>query len=179
MDEFDDYFLWLCGIVDADMTRYSELMWLMHDTDFVWCNVLDESRAVEGLELREQWYRENPYEDWIMFLEKNASVLEVLIGLARRMEDATSDINTGDRTRVWFGAMVRNLHLETCTNDCLIDNPEQQAYVQMVLSRWMNREFDIDGNGSPFPLLSPTRNQRDLSLVYQMYDWFSENFFDV
>lgn len=173
-DEFDGYFLWLCDVVNADMARYSELLWNLHDMDFVWCLDLDESRANDGLALRERWYNQNPYEDWIVFLEKSCSVLEALVGLALRMEDMLSDINTGDRTRVWFWEMVRNLGLKRYTNEVVLTDPQAVIDIQMIVERWMNREFDVDGQGSIFPLDYPVHDQRGLSIVYQLYDYLAD-----
>lgn len=175
MEEFDEYFLWLCDIVNADMLRYGELMWYLHDIDFVYCLELDESRAIEGLGLREEWYQQNPYEDWIVFMDKGCSVLEVLIGLARRIEAALSDVNTGDRTRVWFWEMVRNLGLKRYTNDVLRNDENAQMEVRMIVNRWLNREFDVDGRGSVFPIDIPNNDQRELSMIYQMYDYLFDH----
>lgn len=174
-EEFDGYFLWLCDLVNADMSRYQELLWILHYTDFTWCMDLDESRAIEGLALRERWYNLNPYDDWIVFLEKDCSVLEALIGLALRVEDMLSDVNTGDRTRVWFWGMIRNLGLKPYTNERCLTYYTASIDIQMIVSKWLNREFDADGTGSPFPIAHPTRDQRELSMIYQLYDYLSDN----
>lgn len=174
-DEYDEYFLWLCELVNADMDRYSELLFQLHDMDFFWVLELDSSRATEGLALREEWYGLNPYADWIMFLEKECSVLEALIGLARRMEGMLSDLNTGDRTRVWFWEMVRNLGLGIYTNARIKRDKETALLnIQMTLSTWMNREFEPNGQGSPFPLDTSGKDEREVSMIYQLYDYLFE-----
>ena len=173
-DEYDEYFLWLCELVNADMDRYSELLFQLHDMDFFWVLELDSSRATEGLALREEWYGLNPYADWIMFLEKECSVLEALIGLARRMESMLSDLNTGDRTRVWFWEMIRNLGLKKYTNTKMAGEFGAILDIQMVIDNWLNRDFDDGGWGSVFPLDNPTCDQRERSMIYQLYDYLFE-----
>lgn len=189
LEDYDEYFLWLCALVNADMDRYSELLWELHDTDFVWILDIDASRAVDGLELRKTYYALTG-EDWIEFWEHNCTVLEMLVALAQRMEGSMGDVNTGDRTRVWFWEMIRNLGLKPFDNTHLmyggyiredgvcrmINTDEELMNVKIILVNWMNRDFDIYGNGSPFPLRYPAYDQRERSIVYQMYDYICENY---
>lgn len=176
--EYDDYFLWLCGLVDADMTRYSELLYILHDSDFMWCLELDESRETEGLMLREEFYNQDLSQDWIMFLEKPCSVLEVLIPIARRMNDVFESVDSSDMTRVWFWELIKNLGLKKYSNIRLEyeDRENDLIDINLILSRWMNREFEPDGTGSLFPLKTPTKDQRERSIIYQMYDYAFENY---
>lgn len=177
-EDYDGYFLWLCSLVNADMTRYSELLWILQDTDFVWVLELDESRAVDGLDLRRE-YVELSGEDWVTFWERGCTVLEMLIAFARRIEGIMGDVNTGDRTRVWFWEMLRNLGLKPYSNIRMEyeDSRENDILeISMILSRWMNREFDCDGVGSVFPLRVAMHDQRERTLVYQMYDYIFENY---
>lgn len=180
-DEFDGYFLWLCELVNADLDRYSELLYILHMTDFVWSIAQDESRASEGLLLREEYYGLDPDEDWIMFLEKPCSVLEALIPLARRMNDMFEDENKSDMTRVWFWEFIKNLGLKKYSNVRLETAPI--AYVetdfldiQFILDNWLNRQFEFDGLGSPFPLKEAASDQREQSMIYQMYAYVTENY---
>lgn len=174
-DEFDDYFLWLCALVNADMERYSELLWHLMDADFYYILELDESRSVEGLALRETFYNRDKTCDWVMFWDKPCSVLEALIALAQRMNDALMDEIEADRTRVWFWMMVKNLGLKQFDNEKFAENPMNcLCKIDGIVANWLNRTFELDGFGSVFPLDEPTRDQRRLSLVYQMYDYIFE-----
>lgn len=181
-DDYDGYFLWLCDLVNADMTRYSELLFRLHDMDFVWCLEQDESRAVEGLMLREEYYGLTDYlEDWVMFMDKKCSVLESLIALARRMSDAMTETESGDTTRVWFWMFIKNLGLKPYSNIRLEapwypTSESDLIDIQMIVHRWLNREFESDGVGSIFPLKEARHDQRERTLVYQMYDYIFENF---
>ena len=180
-NEFNGYFLWLGSLVDVDWDRYEHLMYLMYEMDFVWCLELDSSRVDDAMALREEYYDLDPSEDWIMLSEKPASVLEVLITLARRMDDVVIDIDTGDRTRFWFWEFVSNLGLKKYTDLRLfgdeyghidLDSYEDDMIdIQVILENWMNRTFEWDGKGSIFPIDDCVRDQRERPITYQMADY--------
>lgn len=177
MDEFDDYFLWLCDLVNCDMDQYSELLYYLHDFEFTWSLELDSSRAKDGLELRKEYYDNVCHDDWVMLMNKECSVLEALIALARRMDDMLVDDNTSSRVPIWFWEMISNLGLKKYTNTFLWIGLESDQYdIQEILRTWMNREFDFDGRGSIFPLREPVHDQRERTLVYQMNDYVFENY---
>lgn len=175
-DDFDDYFYWLSAIVRSDLDQYSELLWTLYDIDFITVLELDESRAVEGLLLREEFYDADRTADWIMFMNRDCSVLEALIPMARRIDGMTTDENCGDRTSVWFWEMLDNLGIAKYTNSLLCDG-DSWIDIHMILSAWMNREFDENGVGSPFPLRLPKHDQRRRTMMYQMYDYVTEKDF--
>lgn len=176
MDEFDDYFLWLCDLINADMNVYSEILFQLHDTDFVWALELDASRAKEGLELRKEYY-DICHDDWVMLMDKDCSVLEMLIALARRMDDMLVDDNTSTRVPIWFWEMFENLGLKKYTNTFLWLELEDDLYdIQEILRIWMHRDFEPDGVKSVFPLRNPTHDQRERTIVYQMNDYVFENY---
>jgi len=181
-DEFDDYFIWLCELVNVDLDRYSELCYRLHDSDFVWCLELDSNRGVDGLRLRDEYCEANRYfnTDWVMLMEKPCSVLEALVALARTMDDMLLDEESPDRVPIWFWEMVSNLGLKRYTNERLLGriDDDDEKDIQFILLRWMNREFDSDGRGSIFPLKNPTHDQRERSIIHQMNDYVLENYIE-
>lgn len=178
MDEFDGYFEWLCSLVNADIETYSELLFQLHDSDFTWFLELDESRANDGLNLRKEYY-DLTYEDWVMLMEKPCSVLEMLIALARRMDDMLMDDDTSSRVAIWFWEMVGNLGLKKYTNMRMIVGSDDELYdIQAILHTWMSREFDFNGFGSPFPLKNPTSNQVECTVIQQLNAYVLENYIE-
>lgn len=183
-NEFDDYFLWLANKVDADLSRYSELLYILYDTDFVYSSdiELDQSRCEDGLSLREDFVYENPGEDWVFYINRGCNVFEAILALAIRMEDNLAEDNSGDRTRVWFWQFIKNLGLGKYTNDRLTyqgyGREEDDFCIQEILNKWMFREFDYDGTGSIFPLKKASRDQRNRPIIYQMSDYIFENFIE-
>lgn len=181
-NEYDGYFLWLCAKVGDYFEQYSELLYILYDTDFVWCKeiLLDQCRYEDGMELREDYAYETVGEKWVLDLGRGCSVLEALIGIAMRMEDNLTDDISGNRTRVWFWQFIENLGLKKFTNLRLTydgyGREEDDYYIHEVLNRWMHREFEWNGEGSIFPLKNCVRDQRLSPIVYQMADYIFENF---
>lgn len=175
-EEFDGYFLWLCDLVNADMSRYSELLYALHEMDFVWVIDLDSDRADDGLELRRKYYQTNPDDDWVMFWDRGCTVFEALIGIARRMNYILEDEDSGDMSFMYFWEFIRNLGLKKYSNNRLRGLSQEQIDtdffdIQLICSNWMNRKFEPNGQGSIFPLPSATENQAHISLTYQMNNY--------
>ena len=190
-DDYDDYFLWLCSLVDADMDRYSELLFTLYGIPFIWVLEQDQSRETEGLLMREEFYENDTSQDWIWFWEQPCSVLEALIPIARRMNDILTDDDTGDRTRVFFWRFIENLGLKKYTNGemSLFFEPRLYSYndiyettvydtIKDLINSWLQRCFDWNGVGSIFPLEQADSDQRQTTIVYQMYNYIRENFPD-
>lgn len=180
-DEFDSYFLWLGSLVDVDWDRYSELLYILDHIEFRWSIPQDESRATEGLMLREEFYNaSNHIEDWVLFLDTPCSVLEALIPLSRRMDSLLTDEFKGDRSRVWFWEFIENLGLRPYDNNRiktrLYDNCDYD--IQTIINRWLDREFDFDGTGSIFPVPGAVGDQREISTIYQMYNYVCAKYAD-
>lgn len=169
------YFRWLCDLVNVDVNTHSSLMLQLMNREFVWCMELDESRAKEGLELRAEYGIE---------LDTPCSVLEALIGIAKRMDDMLMEDNTSSRISVWFWEMITNLGLAQYSDYRLLIEDDALAYnddmyyIDSVLDAWMNREFDSDGSGSIFPLKNPMHDQRNRTIVYQLNDYILENYLE-
>ena len=175
-EEFDGYFLWLCSLVNADLSCYSELLYALHEMDFVWVIELDSDRADDGLELRRKYYEQDHNEDWIMFWERPCTVFEALIGIARRMNYILEDEDSGDMTFMYFWEFIRNLDLKKYSNKRLDGRPkelvENDLYdIQAICNNWMTRNFEPDGRGSIFPLPYASEDQAHISLTYQMNNY--------
>ncbi len=182
-DEFDGYFLWLCDLIHADMDRYSELCYTLHNIDFIWALELDEDRAEDGLSLRRKYYEQDSSEDWVMLLEKPCSVLEALIGIARRTNYILEDDTSTDMSFMYFWEFVKNLGLKRYSNIRLLDRfgrtvSDALYDIQIICDRWMSRNFEPDGSNSPFPLRNPSRDQRFQTINSQMNSYVFENYFD-
>lgn len=177
VDEFDDYFIWLCACAGVDLDRYSELMLVLYFTEFFVVMELDDSRKVEGLMLREEFFNLDRSSDWVMFMNAPCTVLEALVAMARRLDGLTTDENCGDRTSVWFWKLIGNLKLKEFTNQAFEEelySEELNKTIYDILFVWMNREFCWDGVGSAFPISNPEFDQRHRSMMYQMYDYVDD-----
>lgn len=171
---------WIFDWVDP-RRKHSILILLLYELEFVWTNDMDENRAEDGIYLRYRYADQagveapESTEDW------PCSVLEMLLGLAVRMEDMyLYEPSCGDRTAVWFWMMLDNLGLETFS-DKRIKSRGRNVCMKEIgdrVDRWLRRKFDRFGNGSPFPrndLDGNLEDQRDLEVWYQMTYWVNDN----
>lgn len=168
------YYLWLLDSIDGTSVHvedYMELTLQLFDTDFFWRIENDANRASDGLNLRYEYVNVYGGEYCPEFDEKNVSVLEVLIALAVNWEhEITYDFRLGDRSAIWFWDMIRNLGLLKMTNWAY--DPD---FVGETLTIWMDRQFDKNGNGSPFLVKEDDRDQRKLEIWLQLQQYVLEN----
>lgn len=166
-----DYFDWLCGLV-GDRCSWM-LLRTLHDRDFVPVIKRDENRALDGIELREEYYETNPYFETDA-LEGPCSVLEMLIALAQRIDfetkDAVSDeIHTSD----WFWEMLDNLGI-SCYDDDNFYDLDAVFNIAEALDVFLSRSYGADGLGGIFPLKWPTADQREIEIWFQKEAYLKE-----
>lgn len=174
-----DYFHWLCELVhiDQEYDSYWLLAKELHRKEFYSLVPHDENRASDGLELREEYMREINYPRYID-IPGECSVFEMLIGLARRMDFETGDPydfeNSIDRTAYWFWEMIDNLGLMPFDDDSYVDY-DGIRIVEDIIDRFLNREYDADGNGGLFPMRVVNEDQREVEIWYQMNQYLNEH----
>ena len=172
------YFNWLCDLIHADQIdrSYYILMKDLHKKEFTSIVEHDENRAYDGMELREECLKELGYPKYVT-IDGPCSVLEMLIGLARRMDFETSDPyeeEGHDRTTYWFWEMIENLGLTIFDDDSYVDM-EGQIFVDSIVDRLVERRYEENGEGGIFPLRHTTEDQRDVEIWYQMHMYLAEN----
>lgn len=129
------------------------------DAAFEWYINSDYNRAADGLFLRENLIGEHSS------IDGPCTVLEMLCALATRME--TEYI--GDDCDI-FEELLDNLDLLSFDNENY-----DEIEVGDILDTWMGRKFNFDGCGSIFPLIHPSRDQRDIEIWGQMQEYINEN----
>jgi hypothetical protein len=97
----------------------------------------------------------------------DASIFEILVSLAQRME-----YQTGLPIQVCFGIFLENLGLRSCADDNFEAN--RQVAVR-VIDRLNNRLYRPNGQGGLFPLSNPRGDQRQVELWYQLAFYMTEN----
>lgn len=171
---FGGYSDWLCELINLNESLYSVLIEELYVIPFEWIDELDQNRNRDGILLREEFRL--LYPEGLGTIGDRSSVLEVLIGLARRMDYLLDDDDRGDRTRIWFWEFIKNLNLKKFTNEYI----DQYGYdtlneIHDICEVWMNREFGYDGVGSPFPLKHPMEHQAHLDMIRQLNAYILEN----
>lgn len=142
----------------------------MHSKEFVWDTRAgnDDNRIEDGRGLRIEFFHENGVEGTKMDLSlgEDASVLEVLIGVSRRLAWFA-----GDGPEGWAWQLLRNLKLHLMY-DPLSNRKARKA--DEILERLIWRNYSPDGEGGFFPLAWPSRDQRGVEIWYQMNEYIGE-----
>ena len=135
--------------------------------DFKWSIETDSNRVFDALQLRYL------YNHRFGKIDKSpASVLEVLIALAKRCEDdVMQDPEFGDCTYLWFWTMIENLGLMDQTDD---NFDEEKA--SEIIYIFLNRRYKRNGKGSIFYTTDPHKDFRKADLWYQTAWYMDEKF---
>lgn len=90
-------------------------------------------------------------------------MLEMMVALALRIEEQImADDTEGDRTGVWFYAMIVSLGL-----DGYDDKHYNPVDVQEIINRFEAGEYMPSGRGGLFTVADPTVDMRNLEIWYQ------------
>lgn len=178
MDYKEQYFQYLKSLVGEvwEGKSYSILLRLLFQSEFYWLVDMDENRAMDGKNLRWEFARVFSKEEREQIneeLEGPASDLEVIIGVAKRMDD---DLWNGEnREKMWFWELISNLKLtkyhDLGRNVALLEN---NFFHQM--KKWHDREFGKNGEGSLFPCKNFSKNGKNAEIWLQMRAYLNTNF---
>ena len=167
----DEYFEWLCELIDVNRfskrVSYRKLLMRLHDIEFTWFIFRDENRADDGLQLRRRFALVRDDLSVQRYLEGPCSVLEMIVALALRCEECImDDAAIGNRTGQWFWGMVHNLGLTPMTDDKF-----DREFVNDVIYRLLNREYEPDGKGGLFTVRHCAHDLRTVEIWCQL-SWY-------
>lgn len=166
----EHYYRWLIDLLDDSYLKehYEKLMEKLFTTEFTWVMSFDENRAKDGLRLRKDFAKRmglDCQESPNLGAFEACSVLEMLIGLARRAEnDILWNPDVGDHTGPLFWEMIENLHL-----DIYDDFNWFEDEVDEILSIFLERKYAADGDGNAFKLDRSDPRKLDLWLQLNRY----------
>jgi len=183
-----EYFKWLYDLTAGRGKRYKKLCDQLHEKPFRWFVPNDDNRAADGVFLRERFIEEMGLDDSHLEVEslmkRKCTVFEMLVALARRLDDTMYDPDRPDRNNNalsrWFLELLKNLKLDRFYDNLTPDwrfGPMDEAEVDEILEILLERSYDFYGNGSLFPLKGST--PKDLAKVeiwYQMMYYLAENY---
>lgn len=169
-----EYFDWMydliCGIRYSEDVSYTRLLMYLHNTEFVYSIPMDSNRAEDGIDLRYRFYIGRGYEPNSTYLDGPCSVLEMMVALAIRIEQSYMDNpNMGDRTGQWFWCMISNLGL-----GWMFDSRFDEEYVEDVITRFLNRDYEPDGKGGLFRVVDCDWDLRDMEIWNQLC-WYLDS----
>lgn len=170
----NDYFEWLCEMVDlgrfSRSVSYRKLLIHLHDIEFTWFIPRDDNRADDGIKLRRKFALRRGDDSLSDYILGPCSVLEMMVALAVRCEESImDDALVGDRTGQWFWGMVHNLGLSPMT-----DSKFDKDYVDDVIARFLNREYEPDGKGGLFTVKNCDRDLRTVEIWWQL-SWYLDS----
>lgn len=166
------YFNWLCAKVTihtplTPSVSYWTLFRTLHNTEFVWTVLGDDNREADGRELRRDFILEADIADNLEWRSRlnPCSVFEMLIAFSKRVEFQMSS-----PAREWFWEFLKNLGLDGCNEASGVTEEE----IAEVLDTFLWRTYDYSGFGGLFPLEHARRDQRDVEIWYQFYDYLAD-----
>lgn len=158
MRNFNDgeYFDWLYHKA-FDGYRWWDVMNILHEVRFKWDPSIahDANRASDGIQLRRDYLFEcgEGRENYTFDIHE-ASFFEVYVGLAKKMAHLLD--------KSLPSSMAYILRIGPFGPYMSADE------VVSVAEKVMMRDYDSDGVGGLFPLMTATRDQRDVELIYQL-----------
>ena len=181
----EEYFSWLYRQVGNQRPTRMKLCRELHDIKFRWFIENDDNRFEDGLNLRREYIeQEGLDEDHLEvkgFLKGDCTFLEMMIGLAKRMNDLSYDFNPSkDLTSKWFVEMLENLRLDNLTDNASTSYTfytDQIELIRSVTETVMDRTYDWYGRGGLFPLKrKPPQDQSKTEIWYQLMLYLGENY---
>lgn len=170
----NEYFEYLCELVDtgryANQVTYHKLLAHLHNIEFTWFVPHDDNRGDDGVQLRRGFAMDRDDMSLVHYIGGPCSVLEMMVALAVRCEKTIMDnARMGDRTGQWFWGMIRNLGLNS-----MRDSNFDRAYVDDIIARLLNREYEPDGRGGLFTVKNCPYDMRRLEIWCQL-SWYLDS----
>lgn len=168
----DAYFEYLCDLaLGKDVIYYSKLCEILHNRDFEYILDMDENRAIDGIELRTDYFNSHRIK-WqvdLYYNDKPCSILEMMVALSQRCCDSIMDDGSGmDYTGELFRLMIQNLGLSTIPNTNF-----NLGTINDILDDFLDRKYSPDGRGSLFYIPDCTEDLRNIEIWSQAM-WYLE-----
>ena len=179
-DQLDrEYFEWLCDdLVPHPLSRsrirtHWKLYRLLYQMEFTYFVKNDENRAADGLNIRKRFVDEtqlNRNSENVVWLDQPCSMLEVLLGMASRLE-----FMAGGAAKDWFWEMLENAGITfSISSDAYWDGQVREGIVAR-LDLINKRKYSKNGEGGFFPCLNTNKDMRKVELWYQMSEYVIED----
>ena len=172
----DPYLMWLYEMVGPakPYRTYKCLISELHSIRFQPVLLeMDSNRANDGLRLRVDFMEEHgplgSSSD-----RGQCTMLELIIGIAKRMDFLMATDENGRNIHYYFWKMIENLGLVKLEDDSYY-RLNGSFFVLEACNRVIFRNHDANGKGGLFPVKRPREDMRNLDIWYQMQAWLSEH----
>lgn len=172
----DRYFEFLSDMVGE--RDHQLLLSKLHSINFYSIVANDDNRGEDGKRLRDIFLDEmegRPNAASFSVPKGPCTVLELLIGIAIRMENELMGNPRATTMPDYFWMLIKNLDLYRC-NDSDYFRRFDGEVIDEVIEIFLSRRYERDGTGGLFPLRSRRQDQRAIEIWYQMMVWLMENF---
>ena len=166
---WSDYLIWIENTYYIDKKGYDMLLDELLNSPFEAIIDRDNNRIDDGEGIRNRYLSENGISGG--FIDHPISVLEVLVALACRIDSEYIGNPNDPHPESLFWEMIYNLGLNKFDNRHF--NGDK---IYDILSIFVTREYDFDGNGGLFPLKYPKNDQRCVEIWRQCMAYLSENY---
>ena len=176
MTETDLYFMWLCSKVDIPSRMpYLSLASALHNCYFTPDRTgMDMNRAYDGLHLRAE-YMEKHGSHGSSGSRGACTMLEMLIGLAKRMAFLMENEEKPKRISEFFWKLIQNLG-RSGFDDIRFRTLHGESAVPKAVKHVLDRDYMPDGRGGLFPVKHASSDFRKMEIWYQMHAWLNENY---
>jgi hypothetical protein len=160
-----EYRNWLIDRLNVNKQDYTFLLRELYSIEFYSVIQYDEDRGMDGLALRDEWADLVGYEGSLDF--GVATVLEVLVGIARRIEFqlfGTQYMDSWDEIRI-FWDMIDNLGLSD-----MFGTLSRYTFdtINANVTHFLNKEYFRHKKGNIFILEDERKDLRKLNIWTQM-----------
>lgn len=168
------YLRWLYGQVASVNLKnpawtYWSLLRQLYTKQYIWFIPNDDNRMEDGRDLRYEFANQNQLELDEEWSRLGCSILEMLIGLSRRLS-----FEADGEARDWFWQLITNLDLRSTSDADYKSYPDTFVLVDSALERLIWRTYRADGRGGLFPLKRPREDQTKVEVWYQMSRYLSQ-----
>ena len=172
----DRYFNYLYALVETNNNRHFKmLLEQLYCMEFYSLVPNDDNRGVDGEQFRTLFIDKEGPSRSLFVPEGPCRVLEMLIGLAYRLEFEMLGGRFERPASAWFWVLIDNLGLKWCDNEAYLKDITVDQ-VDVIVLNMLERRYNEDGNGGLFPLIDPQKDQRRVEIWYQMSAWVIENY---
>ena len=176
-EAYEDFLTAYAGLNSHHGKRYYMLSSQLSKIPFISILGNDDNRADDGKHLRfffSKQYKTEEENRVLDILSGPCSLLEMMIGLAKRLDSMAYGVNDRVETSRWFFALIYNLGWDIYDDDTLMEEYKREELL-IRTDILLNRQYHTDGSGGFFPLKHPDRDQRKVEIWYQANAWMIEN----
>lgn len=166
----EEYYEYLVGFVGKSLGPFSmeRLLRHLYSTEFKYLDEFDKNRFDDGIHMRYRFIFDMERSGEHYDKKTPANMLEVMVGLAVKIEAIMAETMFGDRTHSWFWSMCSSLGLNGQYDEFF-----DADYVDDILARFNRKEYDPDGHGGLFWIRNYEGDMRELEIWTQADRWLS------